>query len=434
KQLSSSCAGKCCYALIIILNLARWIDLNGLWIELPLMVQATPEKWALPSTLALTMSLANIFPLIIIVLRCWLRNRFTEIPFMYVIIVVGIFACMAIGFGWKITMFVLGDERSICLIISVFLLAILDSSSTLVFTDYMKRFHPSYLTAMFFGEGLTSVVPTLLALLQGVGGEITCRRNNSLTDQFEPLYSEPRFSVSILFFILSSIITCSLIAFLILRWTSIVYVADALQKLTTNSYISDDNEMFLVNGGLKTPKQNADLSTKQFFLLLFLCIINASFILGILPSLITYALLPYGQKAFYYCVILGPLAYPLAACLNAKVPTVTTTIIVFGCIIGCLGCIYIVIIAFQSPCPIMSDTVHGGIIMIGIWLVSSFILGYIYMASANRIKRSWKRTSGLFWLGVAEQLGTCLGVIPMYLVINTFKLLKDRQPCQTYCL
>ncbi|CAF0836294.1 unnamed protein product [Didymodactylos carnosus] len=435
KHLSSSRAYKCCYGLIIILNLSTWMDINGLWIELPVMVQNTPEKWALPSTLALVISLGNIFPLIIILLRWWLRNRFTEIPVMYIIIVVGIIACTGIGFGWKIRMFVFGAERSICLIIAVFLLAALDCSSSLVFIDYMKRFHPSYLTAMFFGESLTAILPTFLALLQGVGGEIICRRNNSLTDQFEPFYSEPRFSVSIMFYLLSSIIACSLIAFLILRWTSVVYIADALPKLMANGYITDDNGEFLVNSDHKTPRrQSANLKTKQFFLLLFICIISASFIFGILPTLITYALLPYGQKAFYYCIILGPLAFPLAAFLSMKFPTVSTTRIVSGCITGCFGCIYIIIIAFQSPCPIMSDTVHGGVIIIGIWFVSSFIFGYVRMASANRIRRFWKGKSGLFWLGVAGQLGICLGVIPMYFIINTFNLLKDRQPCQTYCL
>ncbi|CAF1578882.1 unnamed protein product, partial [Didymodactylos carnosus] len=230
KRLSSSCASKCVYGLIIILNLSTWIDLNGLFIELPLMVQATPEKWTLPSTMSLVISLANIFPLTIIALKCWLGSRFTEIPFMYIIIGVGIIACTAIGVGWKITMFVFNAERSICLIIAVFSLAILDCSSSLVFLDYMKRFHTSFLTAMFFGESLTATMPTFLALLQGVGGEITCTRNNSVTNLFEPVYSEPRFSVSIFFFLLSGIITCSFIAFVILRWTLLVYIANAEPK------------------------------------------------------------------------------------------------------------------------------------------------------------------------------------------------------------
>ena len=92
------------------------------------------------------------------------------------------------------------------------------------------------------------------------------------------------------------------------------------------------------------------------------------------------------------------------------------------------------IIAFQSPCPIWADTVHGGIIMIVAWFFSSFLLAYIRFASGNRIKLAWRKENGLFYFGLSVQIGVMVGVLPMYLVINVFQLLKDRQPCVTYCL
>ena len=67
-------------------------------------------------------------------------------------------------------------------------------------------------------------MPTILALIQGIGGEAICDNNA------QPKFSEPRFSVSVFMFLLAGIIMCSLIAFVILEWSSVVKVADALEK------------------------------------------------------------------------------------------------------------------------------------------------------------------------------------------------------------
>ena len=90
-------AENVCYILILIFNLSTWIDLISVWIELPLIVNSAPERWALPSILSLAISLANIFPILVVILRWRLGRRFSEIPFIYTIIVVGIIACFSIG-------------------------------------------------------------------------------------------------------------------------------------------------------------------------------------------------------------------------------------------------------------------------------------------------------------------------------------------------
>ncbi|CAF0919390.1 unnamed protein product, partial [Didymodactylos carnosus] len=77
-------ASRVTYLLILILNLSTWIDLLGIWAELPLIIAHLPE----------------------------------------------------------------------------------DSSSSLIYFDYMKRFRPKYLNAMFFGESLTCFIPTLIAFAQ----------------------------------------------------------------------------------------------------------------------------------------------------------------------------------------------------------------------------------------------------------------------------
>ncbi|CAF0834349.1 unnamed protein product [Didymodactylos carnosus] len=229
-------------------------------------------------------------------MKFYQNKRFTEIPYIYIIIIVGIVACIAIGFFWKVTAHIFGAERSVALLAATFSLALLDCSSSLIFADYMKRFQPQYLNAMFFGESFTATIPTILALIQGVG------------------------------------------------------------------------------------------------------------------------------------------AYPLACVVSLKYPILKIKWIIFGTLVSFIACIFILHIASKSPCPMLSDTMQGGMLLTFVWFLSSFSGGYARVVSGNIIKRSWKKTSGLFWFGVTAQSGVCFGAIPMYVVINTFKLLEDRRPCEKYCL
>jgi riboflavin transporter 2 len=427
-----------CYTLIIIFNLSTWIDLNSVWIELPLIVTSAPERWTLPSTLSLIISLANIFPVIVVIIRWRLGKRFSEIPFIYIIIIVGIIACCSMGLFWKYTTFIFGKERSFALIIAVFALAMLDCTSSLVFCDYMRRFKAKYLQAMFFGEALTGTLPTLIALAQGVGGEVRCAISNQ-TLNMQPIYSVPRFSVSVFFFLVTGIIVISLIAFMILRMTSLVKLAKAEDKVYLEKNMETCEMLLKVNEtvdksrkiSLSTPYS---MTKKQFYILQSFNVVNSAILYGCLPTLITYSLLPYGQKAFYYCSILFPISYPLSALYAVFRPTLSTCWITTGSIFGWLICLFIIITAFQSPCPLWADTLHGGIVMIVAWFLSSIVLSYVRIASGNGIKLSWAKESGLFYFGLSVQMGIIFGVVPMYLVINVYQLLKDREPCVTYCL
>ncbi|CAF4745442.1 unnamed protein product, partial [Rotaria socialis] len=49
--------------LFVILALSTWLDLNGVWVELPLIVNEVPEGWALPSLLSFAVALSNTAPI-----------------------------------------------------------------------------------------------------------------------------------------------------------------------------------------------------------------------------------------------------------------------------------------------------------------------------------------------------------------------------------
>ena len=212
------------------MSLSSWIDLQGIFAELPLMVSLSPEGWTLPSVVGLCLCIANIVPAIIIVLRWHQGQRFSEIPYIYTIIIIGIVSCCVLAFLWQETIFVFGRERSLWLIGSIFTLCMLDSTSSLVFFDYMKRFRAQYLSAVFLGEGLLGVIPTTLLLIQGTGGEAICLQSSNGTT-LEPLFTQPRFSITVYMLLIAGVICGSLIAFLLLRWTNVVSLADAAEPV-----------------------------------------------------------------------------------------------------------------------------------------------------------------------------------------------------------
>jgi hypothetical protein len=176
------------------------------------------------------------------------------------------------------------------------------------------------------------------------------------------------------------------------------------------------------------------MSQRVFMLLLFLNTLNSTISFGCLPSLSTYALLPFGQTAFYYWSVLIPIAYPLSLLLSLHWKTASNRMIVLQSILSWLLSAAIFVAAGQSPCPWLADTTQGALIIITIWFIMSLISGFLRITIGNRIKGEWAGDKGMFYYGGTVQLGLLLGTIPVYLLINVFDLFTDRKPCQVYCL
>ena len=48
---------------VCVFGISSWISINGLWIELPVLVAALPESWSLASYLSIICQLANLGPI-----------------------------------------------------------------------------------------------------------------------------------------------------------------------------------------------------------------------------------------------------------------------------------------------------------------------------------------------------------------------------------
>lgn len=203
-------------------------------------------------------------------------------------------------------------------------------------------------------------------------------------------------------------------------------------KSTKNIIIIEEN-MPMVDD-IKSQIPSKSMSQRLFLIFLILNTINTTISFGMLPSLSAYALLPFGQKAFYYWNVLIPIAYPLALILSIYWKSVSTHSILFQSMITWLFSIFVFIIAGQSPCPWLADSTQGALMIITIWFIMSFISGFLRITIGNRIKSEWIDDKGMFYYGGTAQLGLFLGTIPIYMLINVFDIFIDRKPCQIYCL
>ena len=415
--------------LLVIFALSTWLDVNGVWVELPLIVNQAPEGWALPSNLTLAIALSNIGPLILMLLKVIFKERLNERIFIYVEIIVGIVSCALIAEFWNRTTFFAGARRSLFFLILVFLLGTLDTTSTVTYADYMKRYDSQLLNALYLGESLTSLLPSILATIQGVGGEAICRENSTY-----PEYSQPRFSVRIYFWIFVIIIVASLIAFVILEYSRIsesfrVRSTDYSTRDSSSYELSTQNELKSISSSA-----TRTMSKKLYFGLLAIAFFSSIVLFGILPAIGTYAVLPYSQRAYYISSLILPVSNPLSVLVGLFISSSLKFLpILILFLLATAGSIYVLVVALLSPCPPLHDTIPGAILIIACFFLANLLFYYVRLVIGNRIRQEYRQQSGLFWLGASSQMGSLVGAIPMYLMVNTFSVFKSRNVCQAYC-
>jgi len=55
--------------LICLFGTGSWVEINGIWVELPLLVNQSPQAWSLPSYLSVVIQIANIGPILYYILN-----------------------------------------------------------------------------------------------------------------------------------------------------------------------------------------------------------------------------------------------------------------------------------------------------------------------------------------------------------------------------
>lgn len=317
-------------------GLGSWVAVNGLWVELPLIVNTLPEGWELPSYLTVIIQLANLGPLLVTLMHKLCPGRLKEHVVIYSILCIGVLSCVLLAFFWDRTSVVAGAPRSTAFFIITFFLSLVDCTSSVTFLPFMMQLPAKYITTYFIGEGLSGFIPGVVALAQGVGIAkcVNASTGNHTGDNMWSLHTEylpPNFSTEVFFFFLAAMMSISLGAFVALNRLPRTF------ELSTENLVPEDT-VASVSYGLENPGADVDgevaaagaksqteaataqsrllpaskHSTFQLSFIYFMVVWVNGATNGLLPSVQTYSCMPYGNLAYHLSAALASVANPMA--------------------------------------------------------------------------------------------------------------------------
>ncbi|CAF1188318.1 unnamed protein product [Rotaria sordida] len=87
-----------------------------------------------------------------------------------------------------------------------------------------------------------------------------------------------------------------------------------------------------------------------------------------------------------------------------------------------------VFLCFKSPCPPFANTIKGSVLVLLIWLSTYILISYPRLVMANYLRIH--SPNGMFWFGVSNQIGSFIGSVAAYLLVETFSQFKEILPCE----
>lgn len=312
-------------------GLGSWVAVNGLWVELPLIVNTLPEGWELPSYLTVIIQLANLGPLLVTLMHKLSPGRLKDHVVIYSILSIGVISCILLAFFWDKTTIVAGASYSTAFFIITFFLALVDCTSSVTFLPFMMQLPAKYVTTYFIGEGLSGFIPGIVALAQGVGmakcvnSSETAGNHSDGNSSVQTVYLPPNFSTEVFFFFLAAMMCISLIAFVALNRLPRTY------ELSTENLVIDTASVSsgLENSGRETDGKAVKCQDEgaaqsrvllvgpkhtvyQLAFIYFMVVLVNAATNGLLPSVQTYSCMPYGNLAYHLSAALSSVANPVA--------------------------------------------------------------------------------------------------------------------------
>lgn len=443
------------HVLACLFGMGSWVAINGMWVELPLIVNDIPERWLLPSYLTVLIQMANIGPLFITLMHRFRPGVLDERPVIYGIVGLGIVATFLLAFLWKHTVTVGGSLHSVPLLTLSFLLSVVDCTSSVTFLPFMMRLRPQYLTTYFAGEGLSGLVPAVVALIQGVGvvhcENATLSNNSNTTDNgmLQAIYQPAKFSAQVFFIFLSVMMVVCLVAFLLLNHHPAVarerkserYFSGELdrekkeQGLSLNAQTPEQKPMINPSeAGKRELRSSFGRGTYSIFEVVFIFVVLAwvnALTNAVLPSVQSYSCMPYGNKAYHLAATMGAVANPVACFIAMFIPIRS---LVFMGVLTSFGTgfgAYIMGMAVLSPCPLLVHSTSGTVVIVLAWIL--FVLSLSYVKVIIGVILRDEGHSALVWCGAVVQLGSMLGALTMFPLVGFYQLFESGDACNTKC-
>ncbi|XP_051489279.1 solute carrier family 52, riboflavin transporter, member 3 [Apus apus] len=440
-------------------GMGSWVAVNGLWVELPVLVTILPEQWDLPSYITIIIQMANVGPLFVTLMHRFRPGLLKDVAVIYVIVSVGVLACLLLAFFWDHTTSIAGRPRSTAFMILTFFLALVDCTSSVTFLPFMIQLQPRYLTTFFIGEGLSGLIPAMIALGQG-SGIFSCNNVTHLVNitsgnetmettiiQLETHYLPANFSTFFFFLLMTVMMMVCLLAFFFLTRQPKVWEVSQQQLfprsivLSSFDQIPDEGADSQLNRGCACPKdakgpgdilpEKAYYPLAKLTFIYFLTAWASTLMNGVLPSVQSYSCLPYGNIAYHLAATLSSVANPLACVVATLLPSRSLALLGTLTVAGMGFAAYNMTIAVMSPCPLLRQSQWGSATIVLSWVLFIGTLSYVKVM-AGVILRSRSR-SALMWYGALEQLGSLLGALIMFPLVSIYGFFKSADYCSLQC-
>lgn len=438
------CGRVVIHLLVILFGISTWIGVNGIFIELPLLVNIAPESWNLPAYIVIVAQSANVGPAIYTFLR---KNKreLNESLCILCLLCLQIFAMGLLIFFYDKTTVIIGEKHSLILLVSVFFNALVGCFSSVLFMPYLRDFDDIYITSYFIGEGLSGVLPSTVALIQGVGERLEC----NTTEIISLNAFHVKFPAQYYFLFLTLVLVLSFIAFIILQYSSFVQSRKNLRdsnfftqtKVQLVSYKRhnefDVSANVWSNDHILQKREEANCSSLKkannfyvfrkiyLYILIGICCFFSN---GFLPSIQSYSCLPYGHLAYQLSITCAQFVNPLACFLTFWIKV--SNIKIISCLfLVCLiaGCYVICIALLSSAPPLQTSTIGIGLI-ISFWIILSGVISYLKLIIVSLLKHI-ASSKALFDTGVIMQAGSASGAIISFVLINFTDVFKMYDSC-----
>lgn len=443
------CGRVIVHLLVILFGVSTWIGVNGIFIELPLLVGIAPEGWHLPAYIVIIAQSANVGPVIYALLHKS-KCQPNESSCILCLLCLQVLAMGLLIFFYDRTVAIGGERRSLILLVSVFFSALVGCFSSVLFMPYLRDFDDVYIVSYFVGEGFSGVLPSVVALIQGVGEPAACDVPLiNTTKTISPNAPDLKFPGQYYFLFLTLVLVLSLVAFIVLRYfpfvqihknspnllaqTKVDYKRHNESDVTVNvchvdnadrASVKSENEMANCSPFLEA--NNSSLFRKIYlYILIGVCCFFSN---GFLPSIQSYSCLPYGHLAYQLSIVCAQFVNPLACFLTLWI--MVSDIKIINCLsVVCLiaGC-YVICVALLSPTPPLQKSTAGVGLIVLSWIVLMGVISYLKLVIVSLLKHL-SSSKALFNIGVVMQTGSATGAIISFILINFTDCFKTYDSC-----
>uniref|UniRef100_A0A8P0TSV4 Riboflavin transporter n=2 Tax=Canis lupus familiaris TaxID=9615 RepID=A0A8P0TSV4_CANLF len=368
------------HLLVALFGMGSWAAINGIWVELPVVVKDLPEGWSLPSYLSVLVALGNLGLLLVTLWRRLAPGKSERVP-IQVVQALSVVGTALLAPLWHHVAPIAGQLHSVAFLTLASVLALACCASNVTFLPFLSHLPPPFLRSFFLGQGLSALLPCVLALLQGVG-HLECLPASSNGTLWLPNDFPERFPASTFFWVLTALLVTSAAAFqgllLLLPSPPSASTAGLGSDLRVRTPgVEEEEEEEEASPLQESPNQAAGappspdpdahrlLSVHSACLLGLLAITNA-LTNGVLPSVQSFSCLPYGRLAYHLAVVLGSAANPLACFLAMGVLCRSLAGLGGLSVLGMLFGSYLMALAILSPCPPLVGTSAGVVLVVSV--------------------------------------------------------------------